>query len=329
MTLSNDAPDAVDDAYSTDEDTALTVNAPGVLANDTDPQGDAPTAAVATGPANGTLGVNADGSFTYTPNANFNGADSFTYTATDSLGASDTATVAITVNPVNDAPVATGESYTHYGSDTALVVIAPGVLANDSDPVEGSPLTAVLVSGPASGTLTLNPNGSFTYQPNEDFGGTDSFTYKANDGAADSNVVTVSIIVGAGCRGRQATRVGTSGADRLTGTKNADVIAGLGGNDIINGNAGNDVICGGSGNDTLNAGAGDDYADGGSGDDKVKGEVGNDTVLGGAGADAVNGDDGNDVLSGGAGTPDACQAGAGTADSLAPDHGCETISGIP
>ena len=328
VTLSNSAPDAVDDAYSTDEDTALSVNAPGVLANDTDPQGDALSAAVATGPANGTLGLNADGSFTYTPNANFNGADSFTYTATDSLGASDTATVAITVNPVNDAPVAVGESYTHHGSDTALVVAAPGVLGNDADPVEGSPLTAVLVSGPASGTLALDPNGSFTYQPNEDFGGADSFTYKANDGAADSNVVTVSITVGAGCRGQQATKVGTSGSDRLTGTTNADVIAGLGGNDTISGAAGNDIVCGGSGNDTVNVGTGDDYGEGGSGDDSVKGDIGNDTLLGGAGADTVNGDAGNDVLSGGAGAPDNCQAGGGT-DSLTADHGCEKIGGVP
>jgi ELWxxDGT repeat protein len=328
LAIPKHAPVAVDDAYEATEDTTLTVPAPGVLANDTDGNGDALSAGYASDPANGSVALEAGGSFTYTPDTNFNGTDTFTYVVDDGDGGVATGTVAITVNPVNDAPVATGESYTHYGSDTALEVTGPGVLANDADPVEGSPLTAVLDLGPANGTLTLNPNGSFTYQAREDFVGTDSFTYKADDGAADSNVVTVSIIVGAGCRGQQATLVGTSGTDRLTGTKNADVIVGLGGNDTLNGAAGNDVICGGSGKDTVNTGAGDDYGDGGSGDDNIKGDVGNDTLIGGDGADTVNGDDGNDLLSGGAGTPDSCQAGAGT-DALAPAHGCEKVNGVP
>ena len=325
----NDAPVANDDSYATGEDTALTVSpVDGVLANDTDVDGDALSAAVVTGPSNGSLTLNADGSFTYTPNANFNGADSFTYTASDGLGGSDTATVSITVNAVNDAPAAANDAYSHSGSDTALVVVAPGVLGNDSDPVEGSPLTASLRSGPSKGTLTLNADGSFTYKANEDFVGTDSFTYVANDGSADSNVATVTITVGAGCRGQAATIVGTSGNDRLTGTSGADVIVGLGGNDTINGAGGNDVICGGSGTDVINTGGGDDYANGGSGNDKVKGDVGNDTLIGGAGADEVAGGDGNDLLSGGADAIDSCQGDLGT-DALAPNHGCEKITGIP
>ncbi len=73
-------------------------------------------------------------------------------------------------------------------------MLAPGVLANDSDP-EGSPLTAVLATGPANGILTLNANGSFSYTPNATFSGTDSFTYQASDGGPQSNVATVTITV--------------------------------------------------------------------------------------------------------------------------------------
>jgi VCBS repeat-containing protein len=192
----NDAPVAKDDSYETDEDTALTVPAPGVLANDTDVEGDALTVAAprpASGPSHGTLTLNADGSFTYTPNSNFNGMDSFTYKATDGQDASAPATVSIKVNAVNDAPVAVNDSYA-TDEDTPLTVSAPGVLGNDND-VDGDTLTAARVSGPSHGTLTLNADGSFTYTPAANYNGPDSFTYKASDGVADSNVATVSLTV--------------------------------------------------------------------------------------------------------------------------------------
>ena len=103
------------------------------------------------------------------------------------------ATVSITVTSVNDAPVASDDAY--FGNeDEALNVSAPGVLANDSD-VDGDALTEILVSDVSHGTLTLNADGSFTYTPATDYNGTDSFTYKANDGELDSNVATVSIIL--------------------------------------------------------------------------------------------------------------------------------------
>jgi hypothetical protein len=99
----NEPPIAVDDAYSTDEDTSLVVAAPGVLANDSDPDGDALTVSVDTGPSNGSLVLNPDGSFTYTPDPDFNGTDSFSYIADDGNGGTDVATVTITVNSVIDA----------------------------------------------------------------------------------------------------------------------------------------------------------------------------------------------------------------------------------
>ncbi|HEY3053365.1 MAG TPA: Ig-like domain-containing protein, partial [Thermoanaerobaculia bacterium] len=191
ITPVNDAPVAVNDTYSTNEDTALTIAAPGVLGNDTDAEGNPLTAALVTNVAHGTLALNANGSFTYTPAANYNGPDSFTYRANDGTLNSNTVTVSITINAVNDPPAAANDSYT-TNEDTPLTVATPGVLTNDTD-VEGSALTAVLATSPAHGSLTLNANGSFTYTPAANYSGTDTFTYKANDGSADSAPATVTI----------------------------------------------------------------------------------------------------------------------------------------
>jgi len=189
----NTPPVAVDDAYSVNEDNTLYVAAPGVLANDSDADNDPLTAILVSDPSNGTLTLNANGSFTYTPDANYNGLDSFTYLANDSVFDSNYATVNITVNPDDDAPVAVDDAYS-VNEDNTLYVAAPGVLANDSD-ADNDPLTAVLVSGPSNGTLTLNANGSFTYTPDANYNGLDSFTYLANDSVFDSNYATVNITV--------------------------------------------------------------------------------------------------------------------------------------
>src|SRR5207249_6090059 len=111
--------------------------------------------------------------------------------ANDGLLDSNVATVSLTIRPMNHAPVAANDSFT-TDEDTALTVTAPGVLGNDTD-VDGPVLTAVVVTGPSHGTLALNANGSFTYTPAANFNGPDSFTYKANDGQADSNVATVAL----------------------------------------------------------------------------------------------------------------------------------------
>jgi hypothetical protein len=102
------------------------------------------------------------------------------------------ATVTITVNAVNDAPAATDDLYT-TSAGVPLAVAGLGVLGNDTD-VDGDALGAVLVSGPANGTLTLNADGSFVYTPAAGFTGTDSFTYRASDGSLD-DVATVTIRV--------------------------------------------------------------------------------------------------------------------------------------
>jgi len=356
-TTANVPPAAANDSYTVVQGQTLNVAAPGVLANDTSFTGNPLTAILVTNPANGTLALNANGSFTYTPNAAFVGTDSFTYQANDGIASSNVATVNISVTPsgtpvtifsssavpgtadANDSnsvelgvkirasvagfitgvrfykgalntgthignlwtstgtllatatfsnetssgwqqvnfgsavainanttyiasyfapkgeysfdanfftsgitngplralangedgangvfnyssgssfpsrasngsnywvdvvfiansagpPVANNDSYS-TAQGQALTVAAPGVLGNDTSP-SGKPLTAVKVTDPANGTLTLNADGSFTYTPNSTFSGADSFTYKASDGVNTSNVATVSITV--------------------------------------------------------------------------------------------------------------------------------------
>src|SRR5205085_2645502 len=134
-----------------------------------DVEGSALSALLVSGSAHGTLTLNGNGSFTYTPNANYNGPDSFTYKANDGLLASNVATVSITVVAVNDAPVASNEAYS-TNEDTTLNVSVSGVLGNDSD-VDGPSLSAILVSGPSHGSLTLNADGSFSYTPASNYNG--------------------------------------------------------------------------------------------------------------------------------------------------------------
>ena len=188
--------DAQADAYDVDEDQTLDVSLPGVLENDTHSEGHALTATLADGPSHGQLTLHPDGSFTYAPNSDFHGTDSFTYLATDGDNNSNVATVTITVHSVNDAPLATDDTYT-MAVDGMLLVDLPGVLANDTD-VEQDALTAVLVDGPAHGeAFTLRDTGSFAYFPEPGYLGPDRFTYKVNDGMDDSAVATVTINVGA------------------------------------------------------------------------------------------------------------------------------------
>jgi VCBS repeat-containing protein len=190
----NTAPVAVEDTYTVDEDVVL--EGTSVLANDTDADEDTLTAVLGTGPENGTLELNADGTFTYTPELNFNGTDSFTYMANDGQADSAPATVTINVTPVNDGPTAVADSYTTPVETALTVVQASGLLANDTD-VDGNPLTATVETQPSNGTLTLEADGSFTYTPNAGFSGADTFTYRANDGTVDSDPATVTITVSA------------------------------------------------------------------------------------------------------------------------------------
>ncbi|MCA9246607.1 MAG: tandem-95 repeat protein [Planctomycetales bacterium] len=191
-----DLPVAEDDAYEVDEDSSLTVDvAQGVLTNDSDVDGDViESGAVQQDVAHGTLTFNADGSFEYTPDADFFGIDSFTYRATAAGDESNDATVTITVNPLPDAPVAIFDSYSTEEDLPFSIEVVESMLTNDGD-VDGDSITAVLVDDVAHGELTLRADGTFDYAPDGDYFGDDSFTYQATDGALSSNVATVTIHV--------------------------------------------------------------------------------------------------------------------------------------
>lgn len=180
-------PFAVDDLYSVDEDASLVVPAPGVLANDTDPENDPLTTSLVTGPSSGSLGFNPDGSFVYVPDADFNGTDTFTYAATDPGGAVSRATVTLVVEPVNDAPQAVDDA----ASTPQYEPVTIDVLANDTD-VDGDQLSVAEVTQGAEGSVTIDPEGTVTYAPGPGFRGADTFTYTATDGSGTSNAtVTV------------------------------------------------------------------------------------------------------------------------------------------
>ncbi len=185
----NDPPLANDDSAVTNEDTVVTIV---VLGNDSDPDGDSLNVTSLADPAHGTAVINGDNSLTYTPAANFFGSDSFDYTISDRNGGTATATVSITVNPVNDAPIAVNDS-AETKENTAVTV---AVLANDSD-AEGDAMTVTAVSKPAHGTVALNADGTISYKPFFQFSGVDSFTYTVSDGKVDSTASVNVTVIGA------------------------------------------------------------------------------------------------------------------------------------
>ena len=176
-------PVAVNDAYDANEDTTLTVNAAnGVLANDTDVnENDTLTASIRTNASNGSVTLESDGSFAYTPDKDFFGVDSFTYVANDGTAESEPATVTITVaNVNNDAPVAM-DDFEEVEEDTPEDI---QVVANDTDPDEFNdldPTSVTIKTEPAKGTAVANDDGTVTYTPNENATGADSFTYEVCD----------------------------------------------------------------------------------------------------------------------------------------------------
>jgi hypothetical protein len=181
-------PIANDDGFGTKHDTPLSVSAPGVLSNDTLPPGTS-VSLVSNPYHSSSFTFNTNGSFSYTPQYHYVGTDSFVYRLTNG-GYSDTALVSIGV--WNNPPVAIGDSY-GIKHDMQLTVSAPGVKTNDYD-YDGDPTTASLVTSPShAASFTFNSNGSFNYTPAYHFVGTDTFTYRLNDGLVNGNTATVTI----------------------------------------------------------------------------------------------------------------------------------------
>ncbi|MBS1582428.1 MAG: tandem-95 repeat protein, partial [Bacteroidetes bacterium] len=189
----NDGPVAGDDAFDMNEDDVLNAS---VAGNDNDPDGDALTWSLVSGgsaAANGTLVFNNDGSFTYTPSADYTGTVSFTYEACDPSAVCAPAVVTIVVHPVNDGPVAGDDSYDMNEDD----VLNTSVSGNDSDP-DGDALVWSLVSGgsaASNGVLVFNSDGTFAYTPTADYSGTVSFAYEACDPSAMCASAVVTIVV--------------------------------------------------------------------------------------------------------------------------------------
>ncbi|MBN2844267.1 MAG: tandem-95 repeat protein, partial [Sedimentisphaerales bacterium] len=186
----NDAPVGTDDEIIVSEDHSFTSG--NLLANDIDVDNDV---FIISGVTNGTYGSvenNGNGTITYTPVANYNGVDSFTYTITDVHGASDTVTVSVTINPVNDSPLAVGDSYLLNEDETIII----DDLLLDCFDIEGETLAIISVSAANFGVVVINDDNSLSYTPLLDFNGSDSFIFTISDqsGAIASAVVELNIL---------------------------------------------------------------------------------------------------------------------------------------
>ncbi len=204
----NCPPDAIDDAFVLNEDAAFMGN---VAANDTDPESGILTVKTkpVKAPANGTVELNADGTFTYTPNKEFAGTDSFDYQICDNgiPNLCSIATASFTINPVNDAPVALNDT-----DNTAQNTATSGNVLNNDYDKENSPLTVktVPITPPSNGVLILNADGTYSYTPNNNFNGIDTFTYEVCDNGAPTattacSQATVTIAVGSANKAPVAT----------------------------------------------------------------------------------------------------------------------------
>lgn len=193
-TISQTVEIAVCDKVATNTIDQTAVASGNVLANDTDANGDTLTATLVTGPQNGTLILNADGSYEYRPNDGFTGVDTFTYEASDGNGGTDTAEVCIDVMPGdgtdNNSPVAEKD----FNATVKDVSVSGNVGTNDTD-ADGDQLTFSLKKSALNGVVALASDGSYTYTPNAGFTGTDTFCYQVEDCDGGVDVVEVCIVV--------------------------------------------------------------------------------------------------------------------------------------
>ena len=194
-----DAPTTDDDTASTDEDNPVKIS---ITASDVD--GDDVTFSIVSDVSNGTTSLyvdETDSIVTYTPDDDWNGTDTFTYKANDGEDDSNTSTITITVAAVNDAPTTTDYSVGDATEDTDYSIdvfdtdnSATGTKIVPNNDVEGDTITISIVSQPSNGTASVSGQ-TITYSPDANYNGTDSLTYKANDGTDDSNTSTITYTI--------------------------------------------------------------------------------------------------------------------------------------
>jgi Ca2+-binding RTX toxin-like protein len=258
----NDAPVAADDNFDVDENGTLNNS---VAINDSDVDGDALTFSVQSGAANGTLQLNADGSFTYTPLPEYFGADSFTYTAADGNGLTDTATVAIDILRAADVPTQVIHEANVAENETLIPLSIQSLLAGF---VNTEVLTVTVAGVPSGASLNNgvdNGNGSYTLQPANLVG----LAITLPAGTAGTVPLTVTTIADDG--GPISTQTATLNIN-FGAAGEPEIVTGLGGDrdDNIVGGAANDFLSGGSGSDLLQGNNGDDVITGGIGDDLAR-----------------------------------------------------------
>jgi len=221
----NDVPVAVVDNVSTNEDTPLNGN----LATNDIPSGDGGNVwAKASNPSHGTVVVNADGTFTYTPSANYNGLDNFTYKITDVDGDVSTASVNITVISVNDVPVAVVDNVS-TNEDTPL---NGNLTANDIPSGDGGNVWSK-ASNPSHGTVVVNADGTFTYTPSANYSGLDNFTYEITDIDGDISITTVTVLIS------NVNSYPLAVVDNVSTNEDTPLNGNLAANDIPSGDGGN------------------------------------------------------------------------------------------
>ncbi|HEY6688897.1 MAG TPA: Ig-like domain-containing protein, partial [Propionibacteriaceae bacterium] len=244
------------------------------------PEHDPLSAMRGSGPSHGTLTLNANGSFTYTPAADYDRSDSFTYRANDGTVESNEATVTITITARNDSPT--------------VKVVASGGTCGKDDHSGTVKLTVADVDSPAakltlsaaSSNLLLVPTGNVNFADSGDSGASRTMTVNAVDGRSGTAKLTITVSDGQDRGEVEVTvQVGGGGKDTLTGGTGADLLLAQSNNDTLTGGDGNDLLCGDSGSDTLSGGDGDDSLGGGSGSDKLAGGSGADRFSGGSGTD--------------------------------------------
>ncbi|WP_417348369.1 retention module-containing protein, partial [Ferrimonas sp.] len=197
VTPVNDAPDAQDDTLNAVEDTPLTLGVSDIVSpNDTDVDGDSLVITGVANATNGTVTLNADGTITFTPDANFNGQASFEYTISDGNGGTDTATVVVNVASVNDAPVADDDTASTQEDSAVTLGLSDLVDPNDTD-LDGDSLVISGVANATNGSVVLNADGTVTFTPDANFNGQATFEYTISDGNGGFDTATVTIDVGA------------------------------------------------------------------------------------------------------------------------------------